>query len=241
MARRSTKTAEPKTEAVKDAPITSPAAKEDVKAAVKGEAAPAVKEVPAKNEVKSAEKKPAAKKTTAAKKPAAKKTTEKAAAKKTDDKTAKVPAKAAEKPEAKAAAKPAAKRTRTAKPADDKAEPTAKRGGRKPKEVTIEDICAKVAKRSTKAKAAKITGVVAAEFKIYGWDNSDENHKFMYIEVKDGKLTVAPFNYDDCTLKADIPLADIIAFADGKLSLKDAKIYAAGNFGDALKLASLFE
>ncbi|MDE7193012.1 MAG: SCP2 sterol-binding domain-containing protein, partial [Oscillospiraceae bacterium] len=133
----------------------------------------------------------------------------------------------AEKPEAKAAAKPADKPVR--------------RGGRKPKELTVEDICAKITKRAAKAKAALIDGTIAAEFKIYGWENNDENHKFIYIEVKDGKLTVAPYSYDDCTLKADIPLADIAAFAEGKIALKDAKIYAAGNFGDALKLASIFE
>lgn len=223
------KTAEPKTEAAKTAATNAPAAKEEVKTAVKTEAAPA-KAVSAKDDAKTAvkaataDKKPAAKKTAAAKKPAAKKTAEKPAAKKTAAKTT-ASAKAA-KPEAKTTAK-------AAKPA--------KKGGRKPKELTAEDICAKIAKKAGKAKAAKIDGTIAVEFKVYGWDNNDENHKFIYIEVKDGKLTVAPYQYDDCTLKADIPLADIVAFADGKLSLKDAKIYAAGNFGDALKLASLFE
>lgn len=228
------KTAEPKTEAAKTAATIAPAAKEEVKTAVKTEAAPA-KAVTVKDDAKTAvkaapaDKKPAAKKTAAAKKPAAKKTTEKPAAKKAAAKTT-ASAKAA-KPEAKTTAK-------ATKPA--KAEP-AKKGGRKPKELTAEDICAKIAKKAGKAKAAKIDGTIAVEFKVYGWENNDENHKFIYIEVKDGKLTVAPYQYDDCTLKADIPLADIVAFADGKLSLKDAKIYAAGNFGDALKLASLFE
>ncbi len=228
MARKSNKTVEPKTEAARTA-ITAPAAKEDVKAAVKIEAAPA-KEVPAKDEVKAApaEKKSAARKTAAAKKPAAKRTADKPAAKKTTAKSA-ASAKAA-KPEAKAAAKSAAV----------KPEP-AKKGGRKPKELTVEDICTKIKKKAVKAKYAKIGGTIAAEFKIYGWENNDENHKFIYIEVKDGKLTVAPYSYDDCTLKADIPLADIAAFADGKLALMDAKIYAAGNFGDALKIASIFE
>lgn len=245
MPRKSNKTVEPKTEAAKTA-VTAPAAKEEVKAAAKIEAAPA-KEVPAKDEVKAAvkeapaekkpagEKKPAAKKTAAAKKPAAKTTADKPAAKKTAAKTT-VPAKAA-KPEAKAAAKPAVK---TAKAEPAKAEP-AKRGGRKPKELTVEDICAKLTKKAAKAKYSKLSGTIAAEFKIYGWENNDENHKFIYIEIKDGKLTVAPYDYDDCTFKADIPLADIAAFADGKLALMDAKIYAAGNFGDALKIASIFE
>lgn len=240
MPRKSNKTVEPKTEAAKTA-VTAPAAKEEVKAAVKIEAAPA-KEVPAKDEVKAAvkevpaekkpagEKKPAAKKTAAAKKPAAKKTADKPAAKKTAAKTT-APAKAA-KPEAKAAAKPAAKTA--------KAEP-AKRGGRKPKELTVDDICAKLTKKAAKAKYSKLSGTIAAEFKIYGWENNDENHKFIYIEIKDGKLTIAPHDYRDCTFKADIPLADIAAFAEGKLALKDAKIYAAGNFGDALKIASIFE
>lgn len=239
MARKSMKTAETKPEAVKSATITAPAAKEEVKAAVKVEAP--VKEAPVKETAKTAkeapaEKKPAANKTAAAKKPAAKKTAEKPAAKKTAAKTAKAPAKAA-KPEAKPAGRAKAAK---AEPAAKK-EPAARRGGRKPKELTAEDICAKLTKRASKAKAAKITDTIAVEFKIYGWDNNNENHKFIYIEVKDGKLTAAPYQYDDCTLKADIPLADMAAFADGKLALMDAKIYAAGNFGDALKLASLFE
>lgn len=238
MARKSMKTAEPKTEAAKTAPITAPAVKEEIKteaASVKDaqvkETVKAVKEAPA-------EKKPAARKTAAAKKPAAKKATEKPAAKKTAAKTEKAPVKAA-KPEAKTAGKAAAKTSKTAAVA--KTEPTVKRGGRKPKALTVEDICTKLTKKASKAKAAKISDIIAVELKIYGWENNNENHKFIYIEVKDGKLTVAPYQYDDCTLKADIPLADITAFAEGKLPLMDAKIYAAGNFGDALKLASMFE
>lgn len=229
MARKSMKTAEPKTESAKTAPITAPAVKEEIKT----EAAP-VKDAQVKEAVKTAKETPAEKKPAAAKKPTAKKTGDKPSAKKTAAKTAK-----AVKPETKTAAKPAAKTTKTV--AAVKTEPVTKRGGRKPKELTVEDLCAKIAKKATKAKAAKISGTIAAEFKIYGWENNNENHKFIYIEIKDGKLTVAPYQYDDCTLKADIPLADIVAFADGKLKLMDAKIYAAGNFGDALKLASLFE
>ncbi len=233
MARKSIKTAEPKTEAAKTAPITAPAVKEEIKT----EAA-SVKDAQVKETVKAVKEAPAEKKPAARKTAAAKKATEKPAAKKTAAKTEKAPVKAA-KSEAKTAGKAAAKTSKTAAVA--KTEPTVKRGGRKPKALTVEDICTKLTKKASKAKAAKISDIIAVELKIYGWENNNENHKFIYIEVKDGKLTVAPYQYDDCTLKADIPLADITAFAEGKIPLMDAKIYAAGNFGDALKLASLFE
>ena len=230
MARKSTNKAETKTAAVKTAPVNPTAAKEEIKAA-KTEA-PAVKETPAKDvkaavKETSAEKKPAAKKTAAAKKPAEKKSAVKKTAATAKNTTVKTTAKAPAK---------------TAKAAKTTDAPAAKKG-RKPKAITIEDICTKVAKKASKDKAGKITGTVAADIEIYGWENGDNKH--MYIEIKDGSLTIAPFNYDEFTVRAAIPFTDAVAFIDGKLSLKDAvisgKMYAEGVIGDALKIVSLFE
>ena len=188
-------------------------------AEVKAEEVKAVETVPAKAD------KPAAKKAAPAKeeKPAAKKAApakeEKPAAKKA------APAKA-EKPAAKKAAPAKAKK------------PAAK----KVKEVSLEDICAKTAKLIDSAKAAKLTDKIAVDIEVWGW--ADGSQKHMYIEVKDGKATVAPYGYDECNFRAYISYADAVDFANGKLTVKDAliggKLNAIGVVGDAVKLASVF-
>ncbi|MBQ8195310.1 MAG: SCP2 sterol-binding domain-containing protein [Oscillospiraceae bacterium] len=163
-----------------------------------------------------AEAKPAAKKP-AAKKPAAKK------------------AAPAKKEETKAAAKPAAKKA--AKPATKKA--PAKKAAPKKKEITVEDVAAKLAKKLDAKKAKSIDGKVAADIKLYG---AFEAH--MYIEVKDGKLTVAPYDYIEKDIEAAIAVENALAIIDGKLTIADAladgRLYAFGNIGAAAKLAKLF-
>lgn len=214
MAKKTTKAVETKTEAVKTAaaPKVAPAAEKVAPAAPAPKAAPAEKAAPAV-------------KAEAPAKPAAEK---KAPAKK----AAKAPAKAAA--EKKAPAKKAAKA-----PAEKKA--PAKRGP-KAKPVTIDDICAKLAKKISAAKAAKLTYTIAVDVEVWGWE--DGSNKHLYIEVKDGKADVQPYEYDACNFKAFISFADAMAVVDGKLSIMDAlqsgKLNAIGVVGDAVKLASIF-
>lgn len=194
----------------------APAAKTEAKAAAPVEkkvAAPAEK----KAEAPKAEVKaaPAAEKKAAAK-PAAKKPAAKKAAVKP----------AAKKPAAKkAAAKPAAKK------------PAAKKAPAK-KEITVADVAAKLAKKLDAKKAAAIEGKCAVDIKLYG---QFEAH--MYIEIKDGNLNVAPYDYVERDIEAAVSVENALAIIDGKLSIADAladgRLYAFGNIGAAAKLMKL--
>ena len=66
----------------------------------------------------------------------------------------------------------------------------------------------------------------------------------MYIEVKDGKLSVAPYDYIERDIEAAISVENAVAIVEGKLSIADAladgRLYAFGNVGIAAKLAKLF-
>ena len=148
----------------------------------------------------------------------------------------------AEAPKAEAK-KPAAKKTSAktaAKKNAAKAEPK-KRAPRKPKPVTVDDIVAKIYKRidKTAAKSIAAEGKAAIDIKLYG---PFEAH--MYIEVKNGNVSVAPYDYIERDIEAAISVENALAIADGKLSIKDAvengALYVFGNVQFALKLAKLF-
>lgn len=141
------------------------------------------------------------------------------------------------------AKKPAAKKTSAktaAKKTAAKAEPK-KRAPRKPKPVTVDDIVAKIYKRidKTAAKSIAAEGKDAVDIKLYG---PFEAH--MYIEVKNGNVSVAPYDYIERDIEAAISVENALAIADGKLSIKDAvengALYVFGNVQFALKLAKLF-
>jgi len=188
--------------------------------------------------------------TTARKTESAVKPAEKAAAKaaevKAEVKAVPAPAEApkaeAKKPAGKTA-KPAAKKPAAKKsaPAAGNAAP-AKRAGRKPRPVTVDTVVAKVYKRVNKSAAKSIAaeGKAAVDVKLYG---PFEAH--MYIEVKNGVVSVAPYDYIEKDIEAAISVENAIAIADGKLSIKDAvengALYVFGNVQFALKLAKLFD
>lgn len=167
----------------------------------------------------------------------------KAEAPKTASKPAKKPAaKKAEKPAAKSEAKASSK-----KPAAKKAEAPAapapkKRAPRKPKEITVDDVVAKIAKRVDKSAAAQLvpSGKAAVDIKLYG---PFEAH--MYIELKDGAVNVAPYDYIEKDLDAAVPVEVALAIADGKTTVKaaveDGSLYVFGNVQFALMFAKLFK
>ena len=174
---------------------------------------------------KTEEKKTAVKstaKTTAAKKPAAKpaaKTT-KTAVKKTAAKTTKT------------AAKSTAKKTA----------PAAKKTTRKPKPITIDNICKLVEKKIVKTKVAAIKTDVAVDIEVWGFE--DGSNQKMYIEIKGGKASVMPHSYDAKDFRVSLSFANAMDFANGKLTLakliESKDFYAEGNIVAALKLASIF-
>lgn len=151
------------------------------------------------------------------------------------------PAKTAAKAAAKTATKKTSAKKSAPKAAPAKAAPEKKRGGRKPKPVTVDDIVAKISKRIDKAAAKSIAadGKAAVDIKLYG---PFEAH--MYIEIKDGSVTVAPYDYIEKDLEAAISVENALAIADGKLTVKEAvengALYVAGNVQFALRFAKLF-
>lgn len=187
----------------------------------------------------------AAEKKTAAKKPAAEKAVKAPAA----EKTAKVTASAAEKavkaakPAAKkAAAKPAAKKTAAAKKAPAKAAKSAKPAVKKPKVVGIDEMCKKLEKLVDKKKAAAVKANVAVDVKVWGW--ADETDRHFYIEIKDGALTISPFEYNAASFEAYISYDNMLQFLNGKLTLANAiasgALNANGNIPAALALGNIF-
>ncbi len=180
-------------------------------------------------------KKPAARKAAPAKVEAPKVEVKAAPAKveapKAEEKKAPAKKPAAKKPAAKTAAKKAAPKAEAKKPAAKKA--PAK------KELTVADVAAKLAKKLDAKKAKEIDGKVAVDIKLYG---AFEAH--MYIEVKDGNLTVAPYDYIEKDIEAAIAVENALAIINGKLTiaeaLADGRLYAFGNIGCAAKLAKLF-
>lgn len=83
-------------------------------------------------------------------------------------------------------------------------------------------------------------GRAAVDIKLYG---SFEAH--MYIEVKDGKVSVEPYDYIERDLEAAVPVDVALAIADGKTTIKEAvengSLYVFGNVQFALKFAKLFD
>ncbi len=152
--------------------------------------------------------------------------------------------KAARKPAAKTTAKNAAKTTakNAVNPAAKADSAPKKRAGRKPKPITVNDVVAKIYKRINKAAGKQVAaeGRAAVDIKLYG---SFEAH--MYIEVKDGKVSVEPYDYIERDLEAAVPVDVALAIADGKTTIKEAvengSLYVFGNVQFALKFAKLFD
>lgn len=157
----------------------------------------------------------------------AKSTTAKKTAPKT---TAKSPAKTAK------TTKTAAKKTSAGK------KTASKKTVRKPKPVTIENICKLVEKRIVKSKVSSAKFNAAVDIEVWGFE--DGSNQKMYIEVKDGKASVMPHSYDAKDFRVSLSFANAMAFANGKITLakllESNDFYAEGNIVSAVNLASIF-
>ncbi len=195
-------------------------------------------------------------KKTVDKKTAAKSTAPKTASAKADavnasaEKTVrakKTPAKSTAKTAAKSTAKKttarsaaSAKTTKaTTKTARTTVNPTAKKPGRKPKPITIDTICSLIEKKASKPK---FKDTIAVDIEVWGFEDGS-NHK-MYIELKDGKVSVMPHSYDEKDFRVSLSFANAVDFAKGKVTLakllESPDFYAEGNITAALKLATIF-
>ena len=152
---------------------------------------------------------------------------------------------AAEKKTAKTTAttekKSTAKKTTTADTKKTAASKTPAKRSAKKTVVTIDSICDKIEKKISKSNAASIKENIAVDIEVWGFEDGS---KKMYIEIKDGNVTVAPFTYDAKDFRVSVSVANAIAFGDGKLTLKELlnhdEFYAEGNVAKAVKMAAIF-
>lgn len=187
----------------------------------------------------------ATEKKTAAKKTAAEKATpvvEKPATAPAAEKAVKPAKPVAKKPVAKAAAakKPNAAKKAPVKTA--KASKTAKPAVRKAKVIGIDEICKKLEKMIDKRKSSAVKTNIAVDVKVWGW--ADEIDRHLYIEIKDGVLSVAPHEYNAASFEAYISYENMLQFLNGKLTLANAiasgALNANGNIPAALALGHVF-
>lgn len=104
--------------------------------------------------------------------------------------------------------------------------------------MTYQEIVEKVQNVYEGANASKVNEHVAIQVNITG-----EGEGAFYIEVAEGNLTVAPYEYFDRDVLVTTSGENIIAVADGSLDITKAymtgKIKAEGNLGKALLLKNI--
>ncbi len=149
---------------------------------------------------------------------------------------------AVKKAPAKTASKTTAKTAKSTKTSAKKAVPASKKTSRKPKPITIDNICKLIEKKVVKANAAKIKDTLAVDIEVWGFE--DGSNQKMYIEVKDGKVNVMPHSYDAKDFRVSLSFANAMDFANGKITLakllESNDFYAEGNIVSAIKLAAIF-
>ena len=82
--------------------------------------------------------------------------------------------------------------------------------------MTYEKIVEKVKKALAKVDASVVKGHLAVQVDVYG-----EGEGAFYIEVKDGKVDVQPYEYFDHDLRIRCTGEEIIAIAEGKKKILD--------------------
>lgn len=91
-----------------------------------------------------------------------------------------------------------------------------------------------------KANAGKIKEHVAIQFDIIG-----EGAGSFYLEIKDGKVDIQPYEYFDRDVIVTTTAENLVKISQGKLGLESAyfsgKIKAEGNLGKALLLKELIK
>lgn len=78
--------------------------------------------------------------------------------------------------------------------------------------MTYEEIVEKVRTRLKDVKEDKLTGFLAIQVNITG-----EGEGAFYVEVKDGKLSVEPYEYNDRQAKVIMSSTNFLKLLEGKL------------------------
>lgn len=103
--------------------------------------------------------------------------------------------------------------------------------------MTFDELLAKVKKVAEKADVSGV-GFLAAQINLTG-----DNGGVFYVEVKDGKVNVEPYPYNDRSCEITISAENFSKLIDGKLDPVAAftlgKLKVAGDVGKALEFAKI--
>lgn len=104
--------------------------------------------------------------------------------------------------------------------------------------MTYEELVKKLKSNFEGMDAGKIKEHVAIQFNVAG-----EAEGALYMEIKDGKVMIEPYEYYDRDILVFVETDALLAIADGELTIYDAfkegKFYAEGNLTKAELLDSL--
>lgn len=104
--------------------------------------------------------------------------------------------------------------------------------------MTYEELVQKARDSYGAADASKVAEHVAIQFNITG-----EAAGIFYLEIKDGKVDIQPYEYYDRDVIVTTTAKTLISITQGKLALEAAyftgKLKAEGNLGKALLLKEL--
>ena len=104
--------------------------------------------------------------------------------------------------------------------------------------MTYEELVEKVNKAYDIADATGINEQVAVQFNVYG-----EGEGAFYVEVFEGKVAVAPFEYYDHDAVVIAPANAVVDMVEGKVSVADTyaleQVQVVGNYGKAALLGEI--
>ncbi|MEG0614985.1 MAG: SCP2 sterol-binding domain-containing protein [Oscillospiraceae bacterium] len=146
----------------------------------------------------------------------------------------------AEKPAEKAKNSAAKSTKKPSKKAPAKSEKAAKAPAKVvKKDTTFSEAFTKVAAKYRKADVSKIDETIAAEIDVFGSKDGT-----FYIEIKDGNISIEPYDYVDKDINARISFEDFVRISEGKLDVVagviNGSISVDGNFNKALLLKKIF-
>ena len=103
----------------------------------------------------------------------------------------------------------------------------------------FDELVSKVRETAQKADASNM-GFLAVQINITGKDSG-----VFYVEVKDGKINVEPYDYHDRNCAITISSADFVKLANGKLdpvlAFTTGKLKVDGDIGKALEFSKLLK
>ena len=92
-------------------------------------------------------------------------------------------------------------------------------------------------------KTAAVTDISGIDFLAVQVNLTGENGGVFYVEVKDGRVNVEPYDYHDRNCAVTISGDDFVKLANGKLDPVDAFkkdiLHVDGDLGKAMQFASI--